>query len=356
LAAVFILVLPLSILAFDLGRGVFNPPLMKTVLTEIVTESELIPVALDWYSDRRAEERYAAGEAQAWVGEPDVVQLMDFMGLNDWIKIRDIALPDEILAGWVSDSVDGTYAWVDNDDRVPQIIWEMEPFIAHVDGEPGLQSIQIAYAALPPCNAEQIADFEARLAAAPAGTEVLYNLCEFPDPWYEDQFSDYLESLQDLIDNIPLKFELTDELAQVEDTTGVGPERLKSQARTIRFWMQWAFLIPVVLVVLILLLGVRNLRSLARWVGIPLIAGGVIALLLALLHSALITALLSFGVLSEIPELVISEVTKAILILAGYVFRPMVWQALLIVVLGGVLVLIGYLRKAPQEPEPVDVA
>ena len=44
LVLVFIISLPLSILAYDVGRVVFNPGLVEQVLIDIATESDLFTV------------------------------------------------------------------------------------------------------------------------------------------------------------------------------------------------------------------------------------------------------------------------------------------------------------------------
>ncbi|MFQ5616681.1 MAG: hypothetical protein ACE5GO_09535 [Anaerolineales bacterium] len=342
LAIALILTLPLSLLIFNIGSVVFNRELAKNVLTEIVTESDLIPAALEWYSERRAQQRVDTGVALPNVDEPDIVQLMDFMALNDWRDIKTEVLTDEILTGWVSITVDGVYDWLDSEDRVPQITWEMKPFIDQVNTDHGVHSIEIAYNTLPPCTEEQIKDFKTRLAAAPPGTEVLYNLCEFPDPWREDQLSDYLESLQDLVENIPVKFELTQETSQAEDPEGVGPKVLKAQLQLLRTIYPLVLLVPATLLLLILLVGIRSLTSLSRWWGIPLTLGGLFSLILTLVYRPVVTALLASGPLSEVPSAVQTEAIQAILQLAAEVFRPMLIQSLVIaVVIGLDLVIVG---------------
>lgn len=340
-----VMALPLALLGFDVGRVIFNPPLLTRVTTEIVTESDLIPAALAWYSQSRAEQRYASGQAAAGDDEPDVALLMDFMTIEDWRVIRWEVLTNEILADWVSVTIAGVYDWIDSEEAVPQITWSMKALIERVNSEHGTNAITVAYAALPPCSQAQIEDFESRLAAVPAGQEVLYNLCEFPDPWREDQFGDYVESLDDLVSAIPDHFGLTDELARVEDTEGAGIETIKAQLRFIRLAMKLAPVVPLVLFFLILAFAVRSLKGLGRWEGIPLLLGGLIALAAALTYRPLFTMLLSSTFLSEVPELVKAEAIAAVLRLAAEAFRPMMWQALALTALGLALLVIGALSR-----------
>ncbi|MEK6575503.1 MAG: hypothetical protein AABZ58_14430, partial [Chloroflexota bacterium] len=78
LALVLVVIIPLALLAFDVYHVAFNPPLMKRVLSDEVVNHDLIPVSLEWFSDRRAQERIASGEALTGVDEPDIVLLMSF--------------------------------------------------------------------------------------------------------------------------------------------------------------------------------------------------------------------------------------------------------------------------------------
>ena len=159
LAVLLALLVPLSVLVWDIYRTVFNPPLMKTVLTDIVTNSDLIPVALEWYANVRAELRAETTTAIPWVDEPDIIELLAILDVDDWRSERYEVLPNEILTPWVHLTVDGTYAWIDSADRNPQIVWPMQPLKDRVNSEHGHNAIQIVYDALEPCVEEQIADF-----------------------------------------------------------------------------------------------------------------------------------------------------------------------------------------------------
>ena len=337
--------LPLSLFAFDLGRVVFNPPLVTQILTEEVVNSDLIPLALEWSSEDVAKQRMEDGAAMTGITEPDIVALISYMERPEWRQIKQEVLPAEILSDWVAVTVDGTYAWVDNTERVPQIIWDMQAFKARVNSEHGVNSITIAYNKLPACTQAEIDDFTSRLAAAPAGTRVLYNLCQFPDPWHADQFQQYVDALTNVVENVPPQFALTQQLSRAEDQQGVGPEALKVQLRQIRFWMNFAWLIPLLLLLVTLALAVRSPESLARWWGLPLLVSGLAALLPLFVYRWLLTNLLASGPLSEVPPLIQTEATRSILVLAAHVFQPMALQAAICVLVGVLLLVFLFIRQ-----------
>ncbi|NLE45333.1 MAG: hypothetical protein GX620_11480 [Chloroflexi bacterium] len=345
-AILLVVVLPLALLAFDIGRVAFNPPLLKCVLTDEVVNSDLIPVALEWFSDRRAQQRVESGEALTGVTEPDIVLLMSYLNRDDWRRIKAEVLTDEMLAAWVSVMVDGAYAWIGSDDLVPQVTFDLQPLKARVDSEHGVNGILIAYGKLPPCTDDQIVDFQVRLDAAPAGTEVLYNLCQFPDPWHEDQFSDYVDALSDVVAAVPDSFALTSELtAASASPVNLQVLVLKQQLRLLRTVMSitWAF--PLALLLLILLLKVRTLDALARWWGVPLLIGGALTLVVALVLRGTIGGLLAGRLLWMAPEIIVQEAIRSVNRLLAEVFRPMLLQAGVVTAIGLVLTVFVFVRR-----------
>ena len=353
---ILLIALPVSILAYDIGRVVFDQVLVKGIITDIVTDSDLIPAALKWYSQQRAEQRYGAGEAIAWDDEPDIVDLLSMVSIESWREIRGEALPDEILTEWISVAVDGTYEWIDSADRIPDVTLDLQPFKTRVNSEHGENAIRVVYESLPPCTEDEIADFRARQAASLPGEEVLYNLCQFPDPWTSDQVSDYHNSLILVVENIPDTFALTQELSRLEDTSGIGPELVKAQLLLVRQIMRLAPLIPVVLMLLILLFAIRSLKELGNWWGIPLSLDGALLLILALIYPATLIGVLTVGPLSEVPPLVSEEALSDLMILVGEILRPLMWQSIIILALGLVLIIVGAVVRPRSIDEAVPAA
>lgn len=352
LALLLGITLPLSLLTFDVWRVIFNPPLVKEIITDEVVNSNLIPISLEWFSEQRADERVAQGEALTGVDEPDIVLLLSFLDRDDWRAIKQQVLTDEFLANLVSVTVDGIYRWIDTDERTPQITWDLRPFIERVNGQPGTNVIVIAYDNLPDCTEAQIQDFLTRLSAAPPNTEVLYNLCKFPAPWQEDQFSDYQNALFKVVENIPNEFSLTNDRPAPSSSEDAGPAALKRQLRLIRFTAQWAWLVPLGLVLLLAALIVRSQQTLGKWVGIPLLLGGGLTLLVALALPPLLIGVLASGPLSETPPIIAQELSRIISRISGEIFRPMTLQASLIGVLGLALLIVGLIKGkgAPAPP------
>jgi phosphoglycerol transferase MdoB-like AlkP superfamily enzyme len=172
-------------------------------------------------------------------------------------------------------------------------------------------------------------------------------LCRFPDPWFDDQVSDYHQSVSEIVENIPAVFNLVEELSRDDQEPELAG--LKERVLTVRTVTRWAPFLPVVLLLLILALAVRSLKALGNWWGIPLAIGGALLLLVALLYRSLITAALVSGPLQQVPTLVLQESIAAVTRLAEEVFRPLTWQSLVVFILGLILIVVGAAVKPKAE-------
>ncbi|MDE3088791.1 MAG: hypothetical protein KGJ80_05345 [Chloroflexota bacterium] len=353
LVLLFVLTLPLALLSFNLGRVLFDAPLVKSVVTREVTQSDLIAVTVRWFAQRRAQERVMTGEAQTAIREPDALKALEFPTNADWRKIRTEVMPDNFLTEWVSVAVDGLYNWIDTKDPLPNIVLDFREWKKYNRSQHGWNAIQVVYNAIPPCKQPDIDDFLKRYQSIAPGQEILYNLytpCMFPDPWRPDQNQDYLDSRDEILDNAPDRFFLTQELARVEKQSGVGAESLKQQLRLIRTAASLSISVPIVFLILLAVLALRSQMDAARWIGLPILVGGVLSLLPTLAYQPLIGSLLTLGPLSEVPNAVRAEFARAFGAFLAEAFNPMLFESVAIIVIGLAIVLAGIVRKPKTSP------
>jgi len=314
IAVILIIALPISLLIFDTGRVFFNPPLIKNVVIELVTESDLVPMGLAWYADQRAQGRDASNDTAGGEIELDIIELLSFFDVSDWSLVRSELLPDEMLVEWASVAVDESYQWIDSDAPVPEITLDLQPFIDRVDSEHGVKAIAIILNTLPPCTDLQ-----------------LNNLCRFPSPWFSDQVNYFAQSLDLVVSNIPETFSLTDALDRIIDNGGVA--------------LRITALIPVALLLLILILAVRSLKTLGNWWGYPLALGSLLTLVLSQGYRQVATAVLSVGLFDKIPLQIRADVVVGIMRMASAIFSLLQTQAVALLLLGLALIIIGAVVK-----------
>lgn len=350
-ALLLILLLPLSLLSFNVGRVIFNRTLFKTFVNNAVIESELVPAALAWFT-----EEISAGLPLAEGSQQDLAAALLSLTDEGWQAIRVEILTDDILEGWTTSIVDSFYDWLDSDEPLPRFTLDMQAFKTHLNSDFGLRAIEIAYNALPVCTGAQVQEFQVMLENAVPGLGVYYPPCQFPEIYQDDQLTDYLNSLTDVVRLIPDQYELQLQQSPPTDPqSGGGWQSLKSSLRTFRtvYWM--GLVVSALLWGLIALFVIRSPRGLARWGGIPLALAGIGAILLSWLPGAFLTGLLISGPLQKTSPQLREEILQVVSRIMQEMFTPMMVQSLIVLLIGGLMIVIvgGMMGKQPPK-RPVE--
>ncbi|MFZ5879075.1 MAG: hypothetical protein ACOY0R_06880 [Chloroflexota bacterium] len=348
LAIFFVITALAGLIGFDIWRVVFNPTLVKQALTAEIVSSDVAPAVLQLFSEQRARQRVESGEALSGVSEPDIVLLISYVDADGWRKIKQLMLSDEFVTHLVSVSVDSLYQWIDSDAPWPSLTWDMTPLKERVAGEQGQQAIQVAYLSMPVCTDAEIADLKKRLAEMPPGVEVLYNLCQFPDPWHEDQVSDYRNSLIDINQNVPTQYNFGEMLTQ---NPSANPTAIKAQLRLVRSIGQWGWAAALALLLAIAGLAVRSPRSLGKFIGIPLFITGITAALVAWRGQASIINFFTSTMLAQTSPFVREEVERSLARLTGLFFQPLLIEGIVLTVIGMGLVALIFVHRQKERPE-----
>lgn len=334
IAILFVIIAVLGLLGFNIWRVLFNSELVKSALTEEVTNTDIVPSTMELFSQWRAEQRVENNESLSGVNEPDIVLLVSFMEASDWKEVRQLLITDDLVEEIISVSVDGFYRWIDSDDAVPDIVWNLAPLKQRIIGQEGIDAIMVAYNRMPEATEEQIEDFKYRLSQVPPGVEVLYNLAQFPEPWYEDQVNDYIDAFHDVGENIPSKFDVS-ELINTSMTEQTALQT-KALLRLVRLIAMAAWIVALVLLLLIIALKVRSIKSLGLFVGIPLLITGIIGAAIALVVQPMIIGFVSSGLLMGTTDFAQAEIAGTLHRLSSLFFKPLLIES---AVVGGMGIL-----------------
>jgi hypothetical protein len=354
LAILFVLFSILGLIGFNIWRVLFNPRLVKDTLTQEVMSTEIVPSTLEVFSEWRAKQRVENSESLSGVNEPDIVLLLSFLKVEDWQEIEKLLVTDEFVVHLVSTSVDGLYLWIDSDDTWPAINWDMRQLKERMVGKEGEDAIMIAYSRMPEATDEQIADFKHRLSQVPEGVEVLYNLAQFPDPWYDDQVADYMDALQDANDNIPADFEFSKEFGMKSEKQSMDPLMVKNLLRIIRFAAIAFWIIALILLLLIIWLKVRSRNTLGRFIGIPMLISGAIVVAIALVGKWLIISAVINSLLSTTSDFARLEITNSLTRLSSIFFQPLLIQGAVVGGIGIALIVIMLIKRR-KEPDAKEI-
>lgn len=347
LSILFVISALVTVINYDVWRVFFNPPLIKGILTDEFIESDLVPRVLEDFSARRAEQRVERGEALSGVDEPDIQLLLSYVGFEAWTEIKNLIITDDFIIHLVSVSVDGIYKWLDSPDPLPAFVWEMTPIKDRLVGQDGEDAIMTAYRSMPECTPEELEDFHSRLATMPPGVEILYNLCQFPDPWEEDQIGDYVNALIDFNQNVPEAYDFNQLLEGSMAARGAA-RLIKTALKLNQFLGPWGWTISLALLILIALIGVRSLNDAAKWLGIPILISGILILGIHFLIAGQVPDLIAGRLASQLSPLLITEISASIGQLTVHVFQPLLVEGLVLSGIGLVLIIIGALVKKKQ--------
>jgi hypothetical protein len=137
LAGILVIALPISLLVNNLGEVLFNEEQISGIATEVIINSDIVPAALEFATNQQAEEisTKIEGTERPEGRGLNLFNLIFSMQDKDWIKFREALLAEDVITGWIEGTVQGLFAWLDSDDPVPHIVWNMDPLIQNMSDE-----------------------------------------------------------------------------------------------------------------------------------------------------------------------------------------------------------------------------
>jgi hypothetical protein len=278
--------------------------------------------------------------------ELDLFTLVYSMKEGNWKNFREALLSDQVVGGWIRDTVNGFYRWLDTEEPIPLIRWNMRPLIEYMEGPQGKEAVGAFYESLPDCTDLQMEEMKTQPGDPPPRAKMVKELCKLSTFPPTEQIKVYSDVMQMVVNAIPQEYNATQAfLKGVENINGVYT--LKWNIRRLRASLAAALLIPIGLLFLILIFGVRSMEGLGQWWGIPLVGGSLITLISALLYKPLWTGILTELMPEAIPQtsLLYHEVIEGSARLLIPVFNPLRWQSFLILLLGVGLLAVGFIIK-----------
>lgn len=357
LAGILILALPFSLLLNNLGEVIFDQEQIGGIAEEVILDSDFIPAGLEYVTNRRAEKiSEKIEETDRPEGrELNLYNLIYAMEDDNWINFQDALLADDVISGWVFDFVDGFFAWLNTDQPFPEIRWDMKPLIQKMSGPEGQNAVVAYYESLPDCTDLQMEEMQTQPGEPLPRAKMVEDLCKLSTFPHAQQIQVYSDIMRMVVDAMPPEFDAPRMLLKEQDEI-TGMYTLKWRIRNYRYDLDTILLIPLGLLFLILLLGVRSLDGLGQWWGIPLVGGGIISLITALLAGPLWRGLLTMYFMpQEIPQtsLLYHEVIDVTSRMISPIFSPLLLQAFIILIIGSGLLAMSFIlrmRKAGEQP------
>lgn len=348
-AGVLIIVLPLSMVLSNVGNVLFNQEQMTEIVNGVVLDSELIPAALEVQTNRQASEisnkieRPDRPEGQ----ELELYNLISSMEEENWKRFKEALLSDEVLESWIQTIFDGFFTWLDTDEPIPYISLNMGPIIENMKGPEGEAAVVAFYDSLPDCSDRTMEGMQTNPGDPLPRSKMVTELCKLSTFPHADQIEVYKEVMAMVVEATPQEFNATQAFLKQRDQIG-GIFTLKWTIRTWRWRMDTVTLTPLFLLLMILFLGVRSMEGLGQWFGVPLIGGGLISLITALLSKTLWRGWLAENLPMEVippTSLLYHELIEGTSRIIGPIFNPLILQSFFILLIGVGLLAMGFILR-----------
>ena len=348
LAGTLVFALPIALVANNAGDVLFDQETLNGITNSVIIDSEIISAALEIITNRQAEEISNKIED---TDQPEGQQLNLFnliysMKEDNWRKFRYALLSDQVIGNWVTGTTTGLFQWLNSEDQLPKISWDLAPLIERMIGPEGEAAVVAYYDSLPDCTDLQMEEMQTPPGSPLPRAKMVKELCKLSTYPHSEQIKVYNDVMGMVVDATPPEYDATQAFLKSGDQIG-GAYTAKWNLRSIRWNLDTALLVPIGLLFLILLFGVRSMEGLGQWWGIPLAGGSLIALITALLYRPLWTGILTDRMPEAIPptSLLYHELIDGSIRIISPIFNPLRWQSFLILLIGAGLMAMGFILR-----------
>ena len=175
--------------------------------------------------------------------------------------------------------IDAIFVWLEDESLYPRISVDVRPIKQGFTSESAFDLALIVFERLPECRVEDLLAFG---GSALLGTEISI-LCRPPDSVGFDLekqivnavLVEVAQALPDELDVSPMELMFSD--AAVQRAT----QPIKAAVYWTRLLAWWGFALPLVLLLVTMVFGVRSLAGWGRWWGVPVMIGGLLVAVFA---------------------------------------------------------------------------
>jgi hypothetical protein len=198
---------------------------------------------------------------------------MQNLKASDWEIIISILLPADELQTITENILDQMFTYLNGEtDNVSVSLVRLKE---RLTGQAGQDAVRQLIAAQPPCTVEQLAQMAASMLGVGGGMVI----CAPPEEILAILMPQLQNQLAALVTQIPDKAMIIKPSSQPAQPGGgpLGNDPI-TVIRTVRLVLRLSPLLPLGLLLLVTLFGVRSLKGWLRWWGIPFFFAGAIAL------------------------------------------------------------------------------
>lgn len=301
-SAMFILAATVSVFLFTSGWVLTDPDRYKEALWETGAYPRVPAIAAEQTASLLNNETCRV-DPQACVGDSPFYQgeeLPTFLvGLSeaDWVEIYSELLTSNWAQDQTENALDQYFAYLNGEFTGYSIQISLEYPKERLRGEQGERVFMHILNAQPPCSSDILLQM---VQAALQGTSLeAMPLCRIPEEYIGYFSAQINHMMQGVADAFPDQVHLPENQENPSSTITQGNPRLGSdgdprsgyqELRTLTFLSPLA---PLALALLIIVFGVRSLKGMLLWLGIPLLFTGVLVFVISFPLAAPLSSLIS---------------------------------------------------------------
>lgn len=262
--------------------------------------------------------------------------VMQSMSADAWEAFFRALLPPEMLETIGNEALNSTFAYLNMQTDSAQV--NLAPLKAGMAGDAGVQAVFTILGTQPDCSLNQIAQMTLGMLS---GGEI-----EFCNPP-----ADLRPALAPIIQS-----QLQVAAAAIQDNViimSAPPQNdPRQRLKSARFFMRLSPILPLAFLLGLTILVVRSLKNWLGWWGVPFFITGLLALVMGLLGAPVFGAMLQRALVNRMPAYLpvifldsASDLASAML---KALLTPVLWQGLLLALLGLGMVTGSYFVKAQK--------
>ena len=323
--------LPVSLLVYNLGRQVFDPPVIQRAITTELVEADLGPALLQWSAGQFAFQAALSGQAAA---EPYWYEWFQRLELADWRQVYRTAVPALLIDNWIANLLTSFYTWLEAEQPTTRLSLDISPLHLWLAGPHGQQAMDILYERLEPCTEAQEESFRAALLEAGAA---YYELCRYQEPMAARQLALYRAAMDPIRTKIPQTIIIEEQ--PEASAPGASMQAIKQSLRGFRLAAGLGWMLPLGLLLLMAPKALESRKGLAQWWGIPLLAAGLLGLIPAVFYTVWLRNGLAWMLVAYLPGTVLGAITASVLQLVRPAFQLLLSESIILALIGAGLIL-----------------
>lgn len=277
------------------------------------------------------------------VQNPATYPFLKELTVEDWQATIASLLPPEEIRAVTDSALDSTFDYVNR--KTDAAVITLVPIKARLAGQTGVDIVTQFLSTQPACTIDQLQ----QMALGFLGGNIA--LCN-PPPEAMGLIAPFLQSQMGTVTAA-----IPDQITIIAGTDSGTQSDPRLKLHMVRSAVRFSPFFVVLLLLSIALFAVRSIRDLLVWWGWPLATTGFFSFIIALVGGSAMGLFLQFVIQTQglipLPPLLAPTITETISGVAGELIRPVIWQGLVMTVIGGVMFVVGYLLPTRVVPEAI---